>query len=290
MRNLIAMSRVRRGALGVVTGALLAVAGLWLGSGDSPDVGAPSTNAAVRDSSVPEPEWLPGGGIRFSSTVIQPDPIEIGDGTASFAYRLLSLGAPDGSLPAVLPDVWTLRLGDGSVFEATTPPPRPANGESAAPLSASARFTDLPATATRADVAEVAVTRWRVAVPIRTEFEIASQPGSTFRFDDGTTVTLATVIEQKSGSILDFDVTAAPDAWREVVRNPFGRITTYQGAGRGWVSASSTIGGTGLSGGSTGFQLRWSELEVPDPVRIIYTAVTWGPLEATVLISAGDDG
>jgi hypothetical protein len=64
----------------------------------------------------------------------------------------------------------------------------------------------------------------------------------------------------------------------------------FQGAGAGWISASSTIGGTGLSGGSTGFQLRWRDREVPDPVSMVYAAVVWAQLEEPVVIAAGGDG
>jgi hypothetical protein len=159
-----------------------------------------------------------------------------------------------------------------------------------APLTASVRFGDLPAGAALGDIVEVAVTGWRVATPVETGFEMPGQPGSSFRLHDGTTVTLSAIIEQDSGSILDFDVASTPDVWRQVEANPFGRITTFQGDGPGWVSASSTIGGTGLSGGSTGFQLRWSEREVPPTVRVLYTAVTWVPLQGTVVVAGGGRG
>lgn len=273
--------------LGAAAGATLAAAGLWLGSADTSTTGVVQTRTSPPGPSPVEPEWVPGGGIRFASTVLRPDPLDVTDGAADLRYGLVPLGAPTGSLPVVLPEVWMLRTADGRAHAATTPPPRVDVDEAPAPVAASVRFADLGADAGTGDVVQIAVTRWRVAVPVETQFEMPSQPGSSFGLQDGTTVILAAVIEQDSGSILDFDIAAVPDVWREVEANPFGRITTFRGVGPGWVSSSSTIGGTGLVGGSTGFQLRRSEREVPATIGIVYTDVAWVPLDATVVIADG---
>lgn len=279
------MHAALRGLIGATVGAALAGTGAWLGSGDATAVTATATTLAPAASQPVEPDWVPGGGVRFESTVIRPDPVDVADGAAELRYELFPLGAGEGALPVVLPDEWTIRLADGSVHEATTPPPRVnAEGEPVT-ISVSLRFDDLPAGTSGDDVVEIAIAAWRVATPVETRFELPARPGSTFRLHDGTTVTLAAIIEQESGSILDFDVASPPDVWRGVEANPFGRITTFQGDGPGWVSSSSTIGGTGLTGGSTGFQLRWSEREVPPTIGIRYRAVTWAQLDAPVLVT-----
>jgi hypothetical protein len=284
------MHAALRGLVGAAAGAVFAAAGVWLGGGGAGAVTTTPTTVVTPVAEQAEPDWVPGGGIRFESTVIRPDPIEASPESAELRYELFPLGASTGALPVVLPDAWVLRLADGSVHEATTPPPRVDVDGEPAPITGSVRFGGLPAGAASGDIVEVAVTGWRVATPVDTRFEMQGQPGSSFRLHDGTTVTLSAIIEQDSGSILDFDVASTPDVWRQVEANPFGRITTFQGDGPGWVSSSSTIGGTGLTGGSTGFQLRWSERQVPPMVRVLYTAVTWVPLETTVVIAGGDRG
>lgn len=275
--------------VGAAVGAALGAAGVWMGSGDATAASSPSATTAPSETGAVEPDWVPGGGIRFASTVIRPDPVDVADGSAELGYELLSLGASMGALPVVLPDAWVLRLADGSRHEATTPPPAVEVAGEPAPITASVRFGDLPAGVTATDIVEMTVTRWRVATPVETRLELPSQPGSTFEVS-GITVTLAAIIEQDTGSILDFDVAAPPDVWREVEANPFGRITTFQGDGAGWISSSSTIGGTGLTGGSTGFQLRWSERRVPPTIGILYTALTWVPMEATVVVTGAGAG
>lgn len=284
------MHAALRGLIGAVAGAALASTGIWLGSGVRASTN-PSPATTTTLVAQPEPDWVPGGGIRFASTVIRPEPAESATDGVELRYQLVPLGASTGALPTVLPDTWVLRLGGGSLHEATTPPPRvEVEGEPTAPISASVRFDDLPAGVTAADIVEIAVTVWRVATPVETRFEMPSQPGSALRLSDGTTVTLSAIIEQDSGSILDFDVVAPPDVWRAVEANPFGRITTFQGDGPGWMSSSSTIGGTGLTGGSTGFQLRWRERQVPPTVGILYAAVAWVPLEETVVVVGEGSG
>jgi|GEM_PF-5097529 len=279
------MSLMVRILVGVVAGGLLGGAGLWLGnaaetSGAAQLAAASTTSAAAAD----EPEWIPGGGIRFASTVLHPAAMALEDGVAEFAYELVPLGARSGELPVVLPEEWVLRTRSGDAYMAATPPPQARSDGTAAPVAAAVRFTDLPATVGRVDLVEVAVVGWRVAVPVETELEMPSRTGSSVRLHDGTTITLATTIEQDSGTILDFDVTVPPDVWRETEQNPFGRSNTFRGGGPGWLSAASTIAGTGGGGGSTGFQLRWSERTVPASIRIVYTTVAWAPLDATVVV------
>lgn len=296
------MHPVVRGAIGVVIGVGLAASGVWLGGDSSPatDATAPTTALAPpTGEAVAEPEWVPGG-VRFESTVIVPTAWDVGDGAARLDYELVALGAGPGisgfgfgpaeiGLVGALPESWRLTLVDGTVREAVTGPPpvSPLLDAAGGNVEASVGFTELPDDATRDDVAHLVVTGWRVAAPLRIDLEISAEVGSVARLPDGATVVLDGVIEQRTGSIIDFDVDAIPDPWRAGERSPFGRSTRFEGIGPGWISASSTIGGTGLSGGATGFQLRWNELEIPDPIVFRYRTVAWLATEAETQVIAG---
>ncbi|MDH3756182.1 MAG: hypothetical protein OEU32_20140 [Acidimicrobiia bacterium] len=147
----------------------------------------------------------------------------------------------------------------------------------------------LPQDLSAAEVAVMEVIGWRSATPVDVEVEMSSDIGSTVRLFDGVTIELATIIEQESGTILDFDLAATPDPWRSRERSPFGRSSTFSGAGPGWTSSASTIGGTGLVGGSTGFQLRRTGPDVPDTIRIRYTRVAWVPVAGELAVPVGSD-
>lgn len=220
--------------------------------------------------------------------MIVPLAFDIADGVAVLDYEIVGLGAADQtqfgvSLTAALPETWEIELRDGSTYGATVGPPRMPDFRQAelTALEGSARITDLPDTATEEDVVDLRVAEWRLAAPVHEDHVISSEIGTTFSTFDGVTVTLDTIIEQTTGSILGFDVDGSADPWRTGERSPFGSSNTFDGVGPGWISATSTIGGTGR-GGSTGFQLRWSELEVPEVITVRYSAVAWtslaGPL------------
>ncbi len=280
-----------RAGVGFVLGVVLAFGGLWFGGADEPVAVDNATTSTSSTLAIVEPEWVPGG-VRYESTVLVPLMFDVADGVAVLDYELVGLGATGQgffgpSLTAALPETWEVEFADGSVHATTVGPPHiPDTGpDEASALEASARFTGLPETATVDDVADIRVVGWRVAAPFRQDHVVAAEVGTSFQTYDGVTVTLDTIIEQTTGSILDFDVDAQGDPWRTGERSPFGASNTFEGAGPGWISASSTIGGTGR-GGSTGFQLRWSELEVPASITVRYSAVAWTPVGAEVSVFA----
>jgi hypothetical protein len=278
-----------RAGLGFIIGVAAAGVGLWLApdataSGDVPPTVATTTTAGAAGGASEAP-WVEGG-VRFESTVVTPLDVEVDD-VVTFAYRLEGLGTTSGSVPPVVPETWEMVLADGSVVDALSGPPR--QTDDGTPIETAVRFEDTPGSIALDDVRRISVTGWRIAAPVETVFEVPTDEGSTVQVHDGTVVVLATIIEQATGTILDFDTTATPDPWRDEEDFVFGRSTTFRGDGPGWISSSSTIGGIGGIGGSTGFQLRWSERDVPDVIGVRYSTVVWTPLPGELVLMEGGD-
>lgn len=292
------MQRLIGVVVGIVVGAALAGLGIWLGPGaDTAEPGgaapaATTTTVTPIATTVPEPPWTDEGGIRFESTVVIVDDFEVDGATAVLDYRLVSLAESAGAffggaqLPSVLPDTWQLTTAGGTVVEAASDAP-PANQftapEPAAGIPDSIRFATEDG-AELADVTAVRITGWRVAVPGQTVVEMAGVSGASAELYDGTVIRLQTVIEQRTGAIIDFDLERPPDPWRVAIDQGFGTSTEFVGDGPGWGRASSTIGGIGLSGGITGFQLVWSEPTAPDVVRVRASLVSWEPIAGEVTV------
>ena len=64
---------------------------------------------------------------------------------------------------------------------------------------------DVSDTASLDDVDEVRLVRWRVAMPFHHVFEMPLVSGETMALPDGASVTVRHVLEQKSGTIVQFD-------------------------------------------------------------------------------------
>ena len=290
------MLRTVAGAAGVIAGAALAGLGLWLGSGSSDDV-APvqaantATTVAPADPIPIEPQWTDDGGVRFESTVIIVDDFAVEENTAVLDYRLVALGGASrfffggAHLPSVLPETWELIDDDGLVISAASDPPRNDvfSEEPAVGLADSVRFETEDGSPI-GTVAAVRITGWRVAAPIETVAELAGISGSSATLFDGTVMSIQTILEQRTGALIDFDLDRPTDPWRVVVDQGFGASTEFVGDGPGWGRASATIGGTGLEGGITGFQLVWSERTPPEVVRVRARILTWQPLAGSVTV------
>ncbi len=289
------MSTGARVVVGIGAGVVLAGLGLLLGRSSAESAVPSATDATLSASTtmVAEPQWAAADGVRFLSTIVVPVEFGVGDGVATLEYELTSLGSPDGIIPPVVPESWRLTTVTGRSMEATTDPPRlptTFGDDTVRPVTDSVIFDEV-GDVTMSGVESLAVTGWRIATPVEVEVEMSSTIGSTLRLFDGVTIELATIIEQPSGSILDFDVTAVADPWHSGERSPFGRSSIFEGAGPGWASAASTFGGTGLSGGVTGFQLRRTGQEVPETISIRYTRIAWLPVPGeTVVPTGGPDG
>lgn len=282
--------------VGIIVGAALAGVGLWLGS-DSERVEAPTGAPVASATTVPiepigiEPAWTEEGGIRFESTVVVVDDFVVEEDSAVLNYRLVALGGGSqyffggASLPVVLPEEWELISESGNVVTATSDPPRNDvfTEDIAAGLADSIRF-EIEDGSEIGTVAAVRVTGWRVAVPIKTTAEVAGVSGSSATLFDGTIMSIQTILEQRTGALIDFDLSRPADPWRIAIDQGFGASTEFVGDGPGWGRASATIGGTGLSGGITGFQLVWSEPTPPEVVRVRAKILTWQPRAGTVTV------
>ncbi len=282
---------------GALIGLVLAAAGLWLGAHGSPaQPGADqpatitTTTAARATPSVAEPAWTAEGGVRFESTVVIVDGFDVDGSTAVLDYRLVALGSSQGfsfggsQLPPVLPETWELVTTSGTIVDATSGPPRPSQVPTQEPqegVADSIRFegeTDLDA------VASVKVTAWRVAVPGEVVVELPGVDGASAQLYDGTVMKINAILEQRNGAIIGFELDRSFDPWRVALDQGFGPSTQFVGDGPGWQSAASTIGGLGLTGGATGFQLMWSEPTAPETVRVLARLVSWEPLDGTVTV------
>ena len=283
-------------AVGVAIGAALAGLGLLLGSSAEIDAqpvagDIPPTTVAPVETIPIEAPWTEDGGVRFESTVVIVDDFSVEDDAAVLDYRLVALGGASrvffggAHLPAVLPATWELLSGDRATLAAESDPPR--NDvfaeNNAAGLADSIRFETEDGSSI-GTVDAVRITGWRVATPIETVAELPGVSGSSATLLDGTVMSIGTILEQRTGALLDFDLDRPVDPWRVVVDQGFGASTEFVGDGPGWGRASATIGGTGLEGGITGFQLVWSEPSPPDIVRVRAKILTWQPIGGNVTV------
>lgn len=294
------MGPVAKVVLGAVIGGALAGAGLLFGGATSgeTDQAVMSVSSITAPVVLPaqsnEPAWTEEGGVRYESTVIVVDGLDVTDGAAIIDYRLISLGESGEllgggtQLPGVLPANWELVTRSGGVIEATSdPPPRNQFGvdspSSADGVEDSIRF-DGDQDLIRDDVIAVSVTAWRVALPLDMVVSMPGQKGASVRLHNGTVITLDTILEQRTGAILSFDLDQPPDRWRTTADQGFGLSTQYVGDGPGWQRAASTIGGIGLSGGATGFQLLWQDPTPPETVRIRIRTVEWQARDGNLVV------
>ena len=286
------MSAPQRFLVGLVIGGVVAgVAQRAVGGADEPTV-TTTTGVTTTSTTTPlEPAWIPDGGTRFGSTVLVPVDMTSADGLVRFSYELVPLGQVQELLidayPGALPDTWELRLTDGRVVEASTPPPRVAVfGAEPARDRRVAATVSFEADVLLDDVAAIVVTGWKVPVPVEVDFEVPAKVGQQAELFDGTVVTLDRLLEQRSTTIIGFSVTRPTDPWRTELDTPFLDSYVFRGLGAGWISSSSSIGGTG-SGGSVGFQLTWGAAQSPDPVPIRFSTTPWVAIEAELVVVGG---
>lgn len=293
------MTAPRRFLVGVIGGAALAVVVMLAVSGGeaTPPATTVSTVATTQPPSAAEPAWIEDGGVRFATTVLVPTDLSAADGVVRLAYDLVPRGQAHFEafdvLPAALPERWELRLDDGRVLEAETTPPLvdPSFSTNVAPDRRVAATVSFEADATTlAQIESVVVTRWRVAVPVALDFDVPAEPGQQAVMFDGSVVTLDTLLEQRTTTILGFSMERPADPWRTEVDTPFLDSYVFRGAGPGWVSSSSAIGGTsggGSGGGSIGFQLTWGGSTAPDPIPVRFATTVWVGVDSTTVVPLG---
>lgn len=270
---------------GVLIGGV-AVAGFFFVSnlGDNgPDlVAAPSSTTlagvttTAATTTTTEAPWVMAGEARFESTVVLPKAMSVEDGVAALEYDLATLGPmrPSwffeyGMRPgwigeygpaAAQPEEWLLVIGDES-FEGTPS------------VSGTAVRFDISDTASLDDVVEVRLTRWRVAMPFHHIFEMPLVSGETMVLPDGASVTVRHVLEQKSGTILEFD-TQRPDD--DFAGHP---VQFY---------ISPVSDGWRYRAGEGGFGLVSEDPVAPPSVLLRYTRPMWLPVDGDIVVWKGE--
>ena len=268
---------VLRCAIGLLVGGM-AVAGFFFVTGSGGDesdaVAVPSSTTlpvgttAVATTTTTEVPWADEGEARFESTLVLPKAMSVDGGVATLEYDLVTLGPmrPDfdgefGAVPAQ-PEEWLLVTGGDSV-EGTP-----------SVIGTAVRF-EVADTASLDDVTEVRLIRWRVAMPIHHVFEMPLAIGETMVLPGGASITVSRVLEQKNGTIVQFDVQQPDDDFE-------GREVEYSievEPGQGWQQDWWI---------ESGFQLISKDPVTPASVLLRYTRPMWMPVEGDIVVWEGD--
>lgn len=271
---------------GLVIGSVATGVGLWLGLGNrlEADVGTQQNTSTTTLATADEPIWYEAGESRIESTLIIPGELTVREDSARLAYELRSIAQQYpitfGPYPAALPATWLLTTTSGATVEGVTDPPnRPQSGGDGGvlPLRDSVAF-ELPEGISASDVATIEVVEWRLAAPIEMEVTLPTAPGASFLMLDGSEVTLANILEQSNGTILDFDIERQFDPWRmtEDSQQFFSVNGTFVPVGDGWSRSTFTLG--------TGFQLTWSDGTAPAEVRLAVRTTEWVPVSGSRIV------
>jgi len=224
-----------------------------------------STTASTVEVEAP---WIEGG-VRYETTVIVPMGLTVEDGVAALAYRADTIspalsrdddtgepGTPDDIL--FRPEQWVLEIAGSEPVAAVT-----------GPKAREVRFP-VPETAVGDDVVAVQVVGWRRAVLAGSSVTLPLEEDATGTLADGTVLTLRTVLEQATNTIIQVDV-ETPDMgdW-----HPDGPI------------ARASDGRWRLSGGFGGgdFQMIWEGEDGPDEITLIQNSPMWEPVADQVTI------
>jgi hypothetical protein len=275
---------VLRFVIGLLVGGM-AVAGFFvvsnLGDNGSNPVAAPSSttlagvSTTAATTTTTEVPWADEGEARFESTVVLPKAMSVDGGVATLEYDLVTLGPmrPSwffeyGMLPgwigeygpaAAQPEEWLLVIGGESV-------------EGTPSVTGTVVRFDVSDTASLNDVDDVRLVRWRVAMPFHHVFEMPLVSGETMVLPDGASVTVRHVLEQKSGSIFQFD-TQRPDD--DFAGTP---VEFY---------ISPVSGEWQYSGGEGGFGLISEDPVAPASVQLRYTRPMWLPVDGDIVVWEG---
>lgn len=273
-------------AAGFVLGGVLAAAGALIGgatAGTEPTTVPPSvvtpatfpgaaTATPVRENEVP---WVDGDGVRYENTIVVPGGLDVGNGAVRLDFTLDSLGQIPGfwgpdAMPSFHPETWRMTLTDGSVVEASTEPEYVTDfGDTATERPEGTVRFEITDDVAAADVAAIDVVAWRVAVPVEAELTLDVVNGASGDILDGWVITVRTVLEQRTNTLIRFDLETPAEGWHQPVGGVFGRDSTVRPVGNGWRSVS--IDGDG-------FQLTWSSPDTPPTATLCVATVLWRPV------------
>jgi len=207
------MSSAARIVIGLVIGALVGAGAFvaWGQIGSDAGPVAAATTSTTLPPIVEEAPWVDGGS-RFRTTVIVPQAFVVNGTAANLEFEIVPLtpgldGDDDGDdrltpiHTVVRPERWQLELADGTVIEGETD-------------SDDLRLSfELPEGTARTDITELRIVTWRYAAPLGSTVELAVEPDSTGTFDDGTVVTIETVLAQANSTIVRLTVEHPDDSW-----------------------------------------------------------------------------
>lgn len=266
---------VRSGLVGVVLGAVLAAAGLWL----APDAvtageGAPTTTTTAAGE--PQPVWHDEHETLIGPGAIVLESLIVEDGVATLRYRVESITPPrngtvfeDDLGPPVAPEVFVLESGSGEYTASAT-----------RVRSTEVRF-EVGGDFSVESVTGIRVERVWLRYPYRYDIDLAATRGASIALDEHITVSVDAVVGQAGSTLINLDTTRLSD---EFISSESTTVWVT-GRGAGWRS-NARQSGAGI-GGSTGVQLQWHTAEVPDPLPLTVTAAQWLPRDGTMALDIG---
>ena len=237
-------------------GALLAAAGLAIGAvtSSNPDGGLAAASAST---TVPTAEpFIAAGEALLANTALVAVSVHQDDGNVEVGYVLHPLGADHVT---AAPENWELRAG-GVVYESRT----------ASQTAERVRFSDVAGTPE-----ELLVTQWRFQTSLRYPLDLPLTGSVTL--DDGTELSVERLIEQSTGTIVQFTVDLA-DRTQTYGSDEFigGPIVAGRGSGwleGDWVNLERLNPGSGFGAA----QLVWVDGPVPEVLSLEVVSAQWTP-------------
>lgn len=258
-----------RAVVGAVVGAMIALAALVIidvwGSAGSGDAASSDTSPVTTSTTAAPVPWITEDEIVFESTVLVPTSWDVTDGEVTLEYELASLSpAPerDGDTsqePTVdaLPDRWAITIvsGGGTIVETD-------------PGASAVRF-DMRSGLTAEHIESIRLIGWRAAVPVGERIALPIEEGATGEFRGGTTVSIATILEQANSLIVQLDVDQPYNEWNRV---------GIDAADPNWRESGRLEGG---------LQYIWDRGEPPAALELVQATPTWVPVEGSLVVFGG---
>ena len=250
----------RRHAFAGLAGAVLAVAGLFLGGGLArADVEVDGAAPVSSTTTLPVTPLIAENESLIANTVFVPLDVRVVTNAVAFDYSLTSLG---GSEPTAVPERFVLVASDGTEY----------TGSVSTPAARQVRFEG----AADAVVVEIAVTQWRLHM--WEEYDTSFSLTEPTTLTDGTQLVVERVLDETVGALVYFDVTTG--------RNRGFHGQDFHGpvlitSGVGWQDVLD-VGRVGTSTGSPSLSVTVDPL--PDPVPVHIVARPWVPMEERIVV------
>jgi len=255
---------------GAIVGIVLASLGLMAFTPDqSPGRGesTESTELTSDSTTMPKLPWIAPGEVQFEATVLVPTEIAAENGKVLLDYELATLAPSEGTSSSLddestvdaLPERWSLSTvsGDNTV-------------ETTGPEATSVRF-DVRTGLQREHIGDIRLIGWRVAVPTRERITLDLTEGKSEEFAGGTSITVATILEQSDSTIVLLDVDQPHDPWNRI---------EIDAVDTGWRRAGRLDGGA---------QFVWDGSGAPPVLVLEQSSPTWVPIEGNLVVFQGGE-